>query len=171
MQIFSPAQVVGYLALALGIAAFLQKSDRRLKLLISAQSFFYAVHFFLLGALPASTSAFVNSARSLMAIRYRSFQLSLVMIAINLALGVAFVRSLSGCLPVIGSCITTYAMFNMQGVRFRIVLFCSTLLWLTNDLLTGSIGGTILESTSAAVNLYRTIQMSRAPARRAAAGV
>jgi hypothetical protein len=37
---FSPAQIVGYAALVLGVSAFLQKSDKRLKVLISCESLF-----------------------------------------------------------------------------------------------------------------------------------
>jgi len=118
----------------------------------------------MLGALPACTSALVNSVRSLVAIRYKSFRLGLVMIAINLALGIAFVRSPWGWLPVIASAITTYAMFNLQGVPFRIALLCSTLLWLGNDVLTGSIGGTVLEMVTAGVNIFNMVRLSRTPA-------
>ena len=44
--IFAPAQLVGYVALVLGILAFLQRCDTRLKVLVAAESIAYTVHFF-----------------------------------------------------------------------------------------------------------------------------
>jgi hypothetical protein len=140
----SPAQIVGYIALALGVTAFLQKSDQRLKFFNATQGLVYALHFVLLGSLPASASSLISSLRSFLALRYRSWLLGAAMVAANVALGVAFVKHATGWLPVIGSCIATIAIFTMRGVPFRAVLLVSTLLWLTNNIIAGSIGGTLL---------------------------
>jgi hypothetical protein len=164
MQLFSLAQVVGYLALILGVTAFLQKSDQRLKFFNATQSLVYGLHFILLGHLPACASALVSSLRSFLALRYRSLWLGGLMIAANVALGAAFVTSWAGWLPVIGSCIATYAIFTMCGIPFRLVLLASTLLWLANDIVTGSIGGTILELANAVINLSTVIRLARSPA-------
>ena len=161
MQIFSPAQIVGYLALILGVTMFLQKNDQRLKLFNAIQSLVYAVHFVLLGHLPACASSLVSSTRSFLALRYRSIGLGAVMIAANVALGAIFVRDWAGWLPVIGSCIATYAIFSMRGIPFRLVLLASTLLWLANNIATGSIGGTILEVINATINISTIIRLAR----------
>lgn len=161
MQLFSPAQVVGYIALALGVTAFLQKSDQRLKFYNATQSLVYALHFVLLGHLPACASALVSSLRSFLALRYRSLWLGAVMIAANLGLGAVFARSAAGWLPVIGSCIATYAIFKMRGIPFRLALLSSTLLWLANNIVTGSIGGTVLELANATINISTMIRMAR----------
>jgi hypothetical protein len=164
MQIFSPAQVVGYIALALGVTSFLQKNDQRLKFFNAVQSLVYGLHFILLGHLPACASSLVSSLRSFLALRYRSLWLGTAMIALNLGLGAAFVTSWAGWLPVIGSCIATFAIFTMRGIPFRVVLLASTLLWLANDIVTGSIGGTVLESANAVINIATMIRMARSPA-------
>ncbi len=58
MHALSPAQLVGYLALVLGVSGFLQRDDRRLKLLVTAECFAYVGHFALLGvAIIAAASA------------------------------------------------------------------------------------------------------------------
>ena len=49
MNPFSPAQLLGYLALVFGVSGFLQRDDRRLKLLLSAECFVLVGHFALLG--------------------------------------------------------------------------------------------------------------------------
>jgi len=164
MELFSPAQVVGYIALALGVTSFLQKSDRRLKFFNAVQSLVYGLHFVLLGHLPACASSLVSSLRSFLALRYRSLWLGGAMIAVNVGLGVAFVTSWAGWLPVIGSCIATFAIFAMRGIPFRLVLLASTLLWLANDIVTGSIGGTVLELANAIINISTMIRMARSPA-------
>jgi hypothetical protein len=161
MALFSPAQVVGYIALALGITAFLQKSDDRLKLFNATQGLVYALHFVLLGNLPASTSALLSSLRSFLALRYRSWLLGAAIIVANVGLGAVFARHTAGWLPVVGSSIATIAIFTMRGVPFRCVLLASTLLWLANNILTGSIGGTLLELANAAVNISTIIRMVR----------
>jgi len=161
MSIFSPAQVVGYIALALGTTAFLQRRDDRLKFFNATQGLVYALHFVLLGNLPASASSLISSFRSFLALRYRSWALGATIIAANVGMGVAFAKSPAGWLPVIGSCIATFAIFTMRGVPFRSVLLISTLLWLANNIITGSIGGTLLELANATINISTMIRMLR----------
>lgn len=162
MGLFSPAQLVGYCALALGITAFLQKSDQRLKFFNASQGLIYALHFMLLGNLPASASSLVSSVRSFLALRYRSLALGAVIIAVNLGLGAALSRSRTGWLPVIASCLATAAIFTMRGIPLRCVLLVCTLLWLANNLITGSIGGTLLEVANATLNISTMIRIARA---------
>jgi hypothetical protein len=165
MGLFSPAQVVGYIALALGITAFLQKSDDRLKLFNAVQGLVYALHFVLLGNLPASASSLISSLRSFLALRYRSLLLGAVIIGANISLGVAFAKNAAGWLPVVGSCIATAAIFTLRGIPFRCVLLASTLLWLANNVITGSIGGTLLELANAIINISTMIRMVRSSPR------
>jgi hypothetical protein len=161
MGLFSPAQVVGYIALALGITAFLQKSDDRLKLFNAIQGLVYALHFVLLGNPPACASSLLSSARSFLALRYRSLWLGAAVVAVNVALGAIVARSAAGWLPVIASCIATIAIFTMRGVPLRSVLLASTLLWLANNLISGSIGGTLLEVANATVNVWTISRLRR----------
>ncbi len=156
----SPAQIVGYVALVLGVAAFLQRCDTRLKVLISAESIAYVVHFILLGNYPASGSALVSCLRNLTSIKSRSPWWILVFIAVNVAIGLLFAKGFTGWLPVTASCLATVAVFRLQGIVFRLVLLVCTLLWLVNNILSGSIGGTVLEAIIAAINLTTITRMA-----------
>lgn len=156
---FSPVQLVGYVALVLGVAAFLQKDDTRLKVLISAESIAYVVHFWLLGNFPASGSALVSCLRNLTSIRSRSPVWIAVFVSLNLALGVYCATSWLGWLPITASILATVAVFLMQGVILRSVLLVCTLLWLVNNLLSGSIGGSVLEALIALSNLVTICRM------------
>ena len=83
------------------------------------------------------------------------------MFCANIGLGMAFARTRAGWLPVIGSCIATVAIFTLKGIPFRSMLLASTLLWLANNLITGSIGGTLLEVANATINITTMIRMLR----------
>ncbi|HWQ53519.1 MAG TPA: YgjV family protein [Bryobacteraceae bacterium] len=161
MELLSPAQCVGYLAFFLGVGTFLQKSDRSLKVFNAGACLVYAVHFVMLGNLPASGSALVSSVRSFLALRTRAPWLAGTIIAINLVVGVTFAKSGAGWLPVIASCSATIAIFYMQGIPMRLVLLGCTFLWLINNILSGSIGGTLLETVLAIVNTTTIFRMVR----------
>jgi hypothetical protein len=157
---FAPAQLVGYVALVLGVSAFLQRCDTRLKVLIAAESIAYVVHFILLGNYPASGSALVSCLRNLTSIKSRAPGWIAVFIVINVAIGLTFAKGLAGWLPITASCLATVAVFKMHGVAMRIVLLVCTLLWLVNNVLSLSIGGTVLEAIIAVVNLTTIIRMA-----------
>ncbi|MCE1238144.1 MAG: YgjV family protein [Hyphomicrobiales bacterium] len=163
MDFLSPAQLVGYVAFALGVTAFLQRSDRRLKLLNAAQSLAYAAHFLLLGNVAAAASAVISSVRSLLATRWRSAWLAVFFVVFNVGVGVRVATAWTGWLPVIASSLSTIAIFLMQGVRMRLTIFVATLLWLANNILSGSIGGTTLEAFIAVANLSTIVRMIRRP--------
>ncbi len=158
-SLFTPAQLVGYVALVLGVAAFLQRSDTRLKVLIAAESIAYVAHFLLLGNYPASGSALSSCLRMLVSLKSRSGWWIGVFITLNVAIGVLFAKGLTGWLPVVASCLATVAIFRMHGVVMRIALLVCTLLWLVNNILSGSVGGTVLETIIAAVNLATIIRL------------
>jgi hypothetical protein len=56
-------------------------------------------------------------------------------------------------------------MFLMRGVRMRLMLLVSTSLWLTNNILSGSIGGTLLETTIATINIITITRLLKERAR------
>jgi hypothetical protein len=161
MGIFSPAQLAGYLALALGVTAFLQRSDRRLKLFNATQSLAYALHFVLLGNPPAAASAIISSCHGFLAVRYRSLLLAAAIIAVNLAVGAALTSTRAGWLPIAATCIATAAIFTLNGIPLRGALLACTLLWLANNLYSGSIGGTVLELANAVINVTTMIRLAR----------
>lgn len=165
-QLLSPAQLLGYLAFVLGVSAFLQRSDRRLKLLLASECVAYVVHFALLGNPTAAASSGVSTARALLSLRFRSRRLAVIVIATYLALGVTFARTPAGWIPVVGSCISTWGLFTAQGIRMRVLVLVSTFLWLVNNVLSGSVGGTLLEALVATASVTTIVRMVR-EARRA----
>lgn len=161
MHWLSLAQLVGYAAFILGAIAFLQKNDRRLKLLNGGQGFVYGAHFLLLGNPAAAAAAAISGTRSFFAIRSRSMTLAVFFVALSLAIGFFLAGRGPGWLVVIASIAGTLAMFLLSGIPLRLVLLGGTMLWLTNDILSRSIGGTMLETLIAIVNLSTIVRMFR----------
>jgi hypothetical protein len=103
----------------------------------------------LLGNLPASASSTTSGIRNFVALKTRSPYVAALIIAVNVALGFIFAKSSLGWLPVIASCGGTIAILTMRGIPMRLLLLVCTLLWLVNNVVSGSIGGTLLECTIA----------------------
>jgi hypothetical protein len=154
-------------ALVLGVSAFLQRDDRRLKLLIAVECFVYVGHFMLLGRPPAASSAAVSGVRNLLSVWFRSAWLAAASVAANVAVALWLDTRGSGWIPVVGSCVGAVAVFTLEGVPMRLVLLSSTGLWLLNNVLSRSIGGVVLETLIAAASLTtisRMIAAGREPA-------
>jgi hypothetical protein len=156
----SPAQLAGYLALVLGVSGFLQRDDRRLKLLLVGECLAYVAHFELLGVPSASTSALVAAVRTGLSLRFRSAWLAAVTVAVNVGLAVAISTHGAGWVPVVGSSLGGIAVFTMRGISLRLVLLGSTACWLANNVMAGSVGGTVLESLIAAASISTIVRLA-----------
>ena len=158
---FSPAQCVGYVAFVLGVSSFLQRDDRRFKQFMAAECLAYIIHFALLGNPTAVASSTMSLLRSVLALRTRSSWVAAAVIAANLALGLSLAHKPSDWLPLCASCMGTFALFLLQGVPMRLVMLVGTGLWIANNLIAGSIGGSALEIVIACVNIRTTWLMAR----------
>lgn len=158
---YSAAQLFGYAAFALGVSSFLQTDDRRFKLFMAGECFAYVLHFHLLGNPTAVASSLVSLTRSVLALRTRSPWVAAAVVAVNIALGLALAKAPADWLPLMASCLGTLALFLLQGIAMRLVMLCGTGLWIVNNVLAGSIGGTALEVVVAGVNLVTIWRMRR----------
>ncbi|TWI60623.1 inner membrane protein [Pseudoduganella lurida] len=158
---FSPAQCVGYAAFILGVGSFLQTDDRRFKLFMAGECLAYVVHFALLGNPTAVASSTMSLIRSVLALRTRSVWVAAAVIAINVALGLALAKQPSDWLPLGASCLGTFALFLLQGIPMRLVMLMGTCLWIANNVIGGSVGGTALEVVVALVNMTTIARMMR----------
>jgi hypothetical protein len=52
-------------------------------------------------------------------------------------------------------------LFLMQGIPMRLTMLCGTGLWIANNVISGSIGGTALEVVIAVVNVTTIRRMAR----------
>lgn len=164
LDLLAPAQWLGYLALGFGVACFLQTDDRRFKRFMALECLSYVLHFALLGQPTAVASSLVSLARSVASLRSRSPLLACFFIGLSLALGAWLATGWVSLLPIAASCIGTTALFFLQGLRMRVLMLLGTLLWVANNLIVGSIGGTALELIVAATNGWTIWKLWRRPA-------
>jgi hypothetical protein len=155
-------QIFGYFAFVFGVACFLQKSDFRFKLLLVLESISYVLHFWLLGNFPAMASASMAGSRTLTSIWTSSRWAAAFFLTLTIALGCWLITSWVGVLPIVASCIGTTAVFLFTGITMRLMMLTATFLWLANNILSGSIGGTALEACIALSNTYTIWQLHRA---------
>ena len=152
MDFLAPAQMVGYLAFILGVTAFAQRIDWKLKTLIAVECLAYTVHFAMLGNGTASSSAALSAVRMFASLKTRSPYLASLFLVVNIGLGLWLAHSWTAVFSIAAGCLGTVAAFFMTGIRLRGLLFLATLCWLSNNIASGSIGGTLLESIIAVVN-------------------
>lgn len=159
---FSLAQLLGYLAFVLGVACFLQTDDRRFKWFMTGECVAYIAHFALLGNPTAVASSALSMLRSLLSLHTRSKWVAVGVVAANVGFGLAIAKQPGDWLPLMASCLGTIALFTLQGIAMRLLMMCGTGLWIANNLIVGSIGGTALEVVIALINATTIIRMLRA---------
>ncbi|WP_236983284.1 YgjV family protein [Marinagarivorans cellulosilyticus] len=147
------AQALGMLSFALGLFCFFQKDDARLKYVMLAVTLNNAVHFALLGATTSVIAALFSAVRTGASLYTSSKYVAYAFILGVLVFGAYAAQSWLDMLPVIGASIGTYALFCLNGIPMRVALLGGTLCWLINNVLIGSIGGSLLELSLLVVNL------------------
>lgn len=128
------AQGVGVIAFLIGITTFINRDERRFKKQLSVYNAIIGVHFFLMGAWPAGSSAMLNCVRTLITLRTRSLWVMALFIVLTGGLGIAKFHHPMELLPVIGTIVSTWALFRCTGLTTRCVIWCSTCCWVIHNL-------------------------------------
>lgn len=156
------AQVVGFLAYGLGIMAFYQRDDRRLKVVMFVQNLTYLLHFLLLGTQSSAIGTGLSAARTGISLFYRRWWLVFVFIAIGVMMTAFTATTLKEWLPMGGLAFGCIALFILRGVPMRCAFLCGSMCWLLNNVLVGSIGGVMLEVTVSTMNSITIWRLLRA---------
>ncbi len=154
MPEFNLAQALGMLSFFLGVTCFFQKDDKKLKWIMLSVNLNNVLHFALLGAWTAVVASVFSVLRTGLAIKTSSRLAAIGFIVLIIGFGVYVADSWLDLFPVAGACIGTYALFCLRMIQMRIAFLIAALCWLTNNILVGSIGGTLLEATLIGVNLH-----------------
>jgi hypothetical protein len=149
-------QFFGLLSFCLGVYSFYQHDDRKLKIFMFVMQINNSIHFALLGAQTAVLSALLSVVRTGLSLKTSSQIVAWIFIVISMLLGWYIADRWLDMLPVVGACIGTYSLFCLTGIRMRMAFLVGACFWLANNILVGSIGGTLLELTLISVN-SRTI--------------
>ncbi|MDN2663413.1 YgjV family protein [Psychromonas sp. 14N.309.X.WAT.B.A12] len=155
------AQLLGFLSFLLGVCTFFQKDDKKLKIMMVVFNLNHLVHYLLLGSIVSALSALLSAFRTVTAIYVSSLVVALLFIVIGLSSAIYFADSIWELWPMLGMSIGTYAVFVLKGIKMRIAFLIGAVCWLINNILVGSIGGTLLEATLITVNLSTIIRLVR----------
>ncbi|MDW1631743.1 MULTISPECIES: YgjV family protein, partial [Vibrio] len=151
----------GFISFGLGFSVFYQKNDRHLKILMLIFNLNHLLHFLLLGSMVSALSALLSALRTTTAIFVSSKRVAAVFIVISLVSGFWVAEQWRDLWPIIGTVIGTYSVFCLSGIRMRIGFLLGASCWLTNNILVGSIGGTLLEMTVIVMNLLTIYRLHR----------
>ncbi|HEI8867058.1 YgjV family protein [Serratia sp. AKBS12] len=155
------AQAVGVLAFLIGITSFFNRDDRRFKLQLSGYSLTIGIHFLLMGANAAGSSALLSACRNLVSIRTRNLWVMWVFLSLTLVMGLTRFTYWIELLPVFGTSISTWALFRTRGLTMRCIMWCSTACWVTHNVWLGSIGGSLIEGSFLLLNGFNIIRFRR----------
>lgn len=157
------AQALGFLSFGLGISTFYQKNDRHLKILMLVFNLNHLLHFLLLGSMLSALSALLSALRTTTSIFTSSKWVAAIFILIGIVSGLGMAEHWWELWPIVGTVIGTYSLFVVSGIRMRIGFLAGANCWLINNILVGSIGGTLLEMTVIIMNLITIYRLYRQP--------
>ncbi|MCV2401948.1 YgjV family protein [Marinomonas sp. C2222] len=153
------AQLMGFASFAIGMYAFYQKDDKKLKIVMCIFNLNHAIHYLLLGTVVSAISSLLSAFRTGLSIYVSSKWVAFLFIAIGLISGFYMADEIWDLWAVMGMCIGTYALFVLKGIPMRIAFLVGACCWLTNNLLVGSIGGTLLEATLITTNAITILRL------------
>ncbi|MDN3517284.1 YgjV family protein [Aquisalimonas lutea] len=161
-------QALSLVALAICILAFASKRDERLLALLISANVAFALHFALFGSWVAAGLTSLIVVRILLVQRLKG-SVPTMLAFLAASGGVAYLtwQGPLDVFPLTASVLGTVGMFLLRGIAMRILLAGAALAWTLNNLLIGSIGGTIAEALVLATNLVTIARMAwerRAPA-------
>ncbi|QLK46256.1 YgjV family protein [Vibrio owensii] len=155
------AQAFGFVSFSLGLAVFYQKNDRTLKIMMLLFNATHLLHYLLLGSLTSALSALLSALRTTTAIFISSKWVASFFIVVSLISGLCVTEQWIDMWPILGTIIGTYSVFCLSGIGMRIGFLLGACCWLTNNILVGSIGGTLLEISLIGMNSVTIFRLYR----------
>ena len=158
------SQSVGGCAFAVSVGAYATKSDRHMKMMIALGTMIFTIQYAYLGAWVVALNLLMNSARSWLSMHRQGVLWFLLIAALQIAVSLTHISTEKDWFPVLGSVMGSFALLCLSGVRMRLAMLVTTLLWLANNLIWGSVGGVLLDCINLFCNLLsiHTIWRSRA---------
>lgn len=158
-------QVVSLIALGLCIAGFASRQDDRLMVLLISANVAFAIQFALFGSLTAAVLSLLVIGRIMLARRYLgNWKIMLAVLAVNLLAAVLTWRSPVDFFAIAAAVFGTIGMFMLRGIAMRLMLAAAAIAWMLNNIVIGSVGGTLAEGLVVITNfitIYRLVLMKR----------
>ncbi|MFC0323570.1 YgjV family protein [Gallibacterium melopsittaci] len=159
VQLLTLPQLLGMLAFILGVLSFYQRNDKKLKIVMLIQNITYMTHFLLLGSNVSALSSLLSACRTATAIYVSSKYAALFFVIVGITFGYVVSDSIWQFFPILGTTIGTISLFLLKGIPMRILMLVGSGCWLTNNILVGSFGGILLESTVIVMNSLTILRL------------
>lgn len=154
-------QTLSLVALAICILAFASKRDERLLALLISANVAFALHFVLFGSWVAAGLTSLIVVRILLVQRLKgSVATMLAFLAANAGVAYLTWQGPLDVFPLTAAILGTVGMFLLRGIPMRILLAGAALAWTLNNLLIGSIGGTIAEALILGTNVVTITRLA-----------
>jgi hypothetical protein len=154
---FYLVQSISVLGFCFCLFGFLQNDDDKLKIYVSVGALLISLHFFLLGAITGSFSAFVAATRyyfsSKRFVKY-SHYIFLVYICVYSSIAYFTYNTYIDAFPVVAGVIGTISIFFLKSINMRVGIIITAALWLIHNIVKFSLGGIALETMNIIVNLF-----------------
>ncbi len=154
-------QAIGFIAFGFGIWAFLQKDDKRLKIIQAIQSLILATHFFLLGSQGAVVACVITAIRNITALTSVAKTLAPLFILACIGLGLYRYNVWTDILPTLAVLVSTIGIFYLEKVPMRLCLLFATSMWIIHNAAVGSIGPFFMELFMFTANINTIRRMRR----------
>ncbi|MBB1379322.1 MULTISPECIES: YgjV family protein [unclassified Pseudoalteromonas] len=155
------AQALGFISYILAMLCFIQKDDRRFKIMMILMNLNHALHFYLLNAVTSSLCCLFAAGRTATSLQTKAKWVAVLFIILTALIGYLTVSQWTDYIAIAGSCIGTYALFCLNGIKMRWVIFMGSCLWLINNIIVGSLGGMLLEATVIILNLITIYKLHK----------
>ncbi|XEI32021.1 YgjV family protein [Aeromonas veronii] len=156
------AQSVGLLACLVGTVAFMQRQDNKLRLHLTLNGTLMSLHFLLLGSSVAAINCLLCAVRNWVSGYYRGIGVMLLFLTLAWLLVIPQMTHPVQILTLIGTTLSTYALFRLNGIALRLCMLSSTICWLSHNIWAGSIGGILQESIFFVINSHTIFKLYRA---------
>lgn len=158
-------QFFGLVALAICIAAFASKQDDRLMVLLISANVAFALQFMFFASWTAAVLTLLVIVRIMLARRYVGSRKVLVGVLLANLLAAALTwQHWVDVFPLIAATLGSLSMFLLRGIAMRVGLGLAALAWMLNNILIGSIGGTLAEGlvvVTNAITIWRLLRVRR----------
>ncbi|MFG6665811.1 YgjV family protein [Halomonas sp. HNIBRBA4712] len=159
-------QLCGFAALVLCVAAFANRNDDRLMALLISANVAFLLQFAFLGSWTAAALTALVIVRIALARRFPgSLKVMAGVLAVSAVAAALTWQSAIDAFAVAAMALGTLGMFLLRGISLRVFLGLAAFCWMMNNLLIGSIGGTLAEALVVITNLITIARLVRAKRR------
>ena len=162
---FSIVQLIGYVGMALGIFAFSQKDDLRMKIGMVVMTCVLIVHFMMLGSYVAAVASGLAGTRAALSTlpfaRKHAHCFVAFFVIVSCVFSALTYEQWIDIFPFLTMISGTFALFYLHGLRLRYAFVCIGLLWLLHNAFAQSYGPLVMEFFILSANILTIIRLRR----------